>query len=89
MRSITLLRPNQKTFSISKSTVTFIAITALAFAAGVVTIVKPIFLLAIPAAVLLYAAVRFVAICNEVRTLSFDAEGVDLSYQEILDELDM
>lgn len=89
MRTISLTTPNQKTFSVSKSTLTFIAITALAFAAGVVTMVKPVLLLAIPAVAVLYAVVKFVAICNEVRTLNFDMEGIELSYHDIVDELNM
>lgn len=89
MKSITLSRPNQNSFSMSTSNLTFVVVTALAFGAGIVTMVKPVLLLAIPAAAVLYGLVKFAVVCNEVRILSFDTDGVELSYQDILDELDM
>jgi len=89
MNSITLKKQNQLTHDSfkAKSVVKSIAVFILAFASGICTVVKPIVLLAIPIAVILFAITKLVAICKDVLSISFETDGLSLSHEEILEDL--
>ena len=89
MNYITLKKQNQLTHDSLKtnSAVKFIVVFILAFTSGICTVVKPVFLLAIPIAVILFAITRLVAICKDVLSMNFETDDLSLSHEEILEDL--
>jgi len=89
MNTITLKNLNQSSYNILKANgvIKLVTVLTLAFAAGVFTVIKPIALLLIPVTAVLLTVVKLVVIFKEVVSMKFDTDGLELTQEEILQDL--